>query len=305
MERIAVTGGHGMLGRHVVAALEPDYDVTVVDRVDGGSHQPHGPVDVMDIEALERAVRGHDAIIHLAALDAAVDAQAHQFFHVNTLAAWNTLHVGYEAGIRKFVVCSSSSVYGVRETAPIYLPIDESHSTRATEPYGLGKRATELVADAFARRDDVVAVALRPCYVAYSHLIDRMAREVETVEPGQEPLPPLRWHVSPRDAARCFRAALEADLSSYRAFNVGGRTASRRDRASPSWNRRTEPCPRFAIPRVSKPTRAHRCSTAPGRAKCLAGRHATTGHRRPRGTRIELEGPGRGSSSLTSRRDCE
>ena len=222
MERIVVTGGHGMLGRHVVAALEPDYDVTVVDRVDGGSHQPHGPVDVMDLEALERAVRGHDAIIHLAALDAAVDAAAHEFFHINTLASWNTLHVGYEAGIRKFVVCSSSSVYGVRETAPLYLPIDESHPAQATSPYGLSKRVTELVVSGFAQRDNVVAVALRPCYVAYSHLIDRMSREVETVEPGEEPLPPLRWHVSPLDAARCFRAALETDISGYQAFNVGG-----------------------------------------------------------------------------------
>ena len=205
-----------------MAVLEPDYDVTVVDRVDGGSHQPHGPVDVMDLEALERAVRGHDAIIHLAALDAAVDAPAHEFFHINTMASWNTLHVGYEAGIRKFVVCSSSSVYGVRETAPLYLPIDESHPAQATSPYGLSKRVTELVASGFAQRDNVVVVALRPSYIAYSHLIDRMSREVETVEPGEEPLPPLRWHVSPRDAARCFRAALEANISGYQVFNVGG-----------------------------------------------------------------------------------
>ena len=222
MKRIVVTGGHGMLGRHVVAVLEPDYDVTVIDRVDGGSHQPHGPVDVMDLEALERAVRGHDAIIHLAALDAAVDAPAHEFLHINTMASWNTLHVGYEAGIRKFVVCSSSSVYGVRETAPLYLPIDESHPAQATSPYGLSKRVTELVASGFAQRDNVVVVALRPSYIAYSHLIDRMSREVETVEPGEEPLPPLRWHVSPRDAARCFRAALEANISGYQVFNVGG-----------------------------------------------------------------------------------
>ena len=222
MKRIVVTGGHGMLGRHVVAVLEPDYDVTVVDRVDGGSHQPHGPVDVMDLEALARAVRGHDAIIHLAALDAAVDAPAHEFFHINTMASWNTLHVGYEAGIRKFVVCSSSSVYGVRETAPLYLPIDESHPAQTTSPYGLSKRVTELVASGFAQRDDLAVVALRPSYIAYSHLIDRMSREVESVEPGEEPLPPLRWHVSPRDAARCFRAALEANISGYQVFNVGG-----------------------------------------------------------------------------------
>ena len=210
-----------MLGRHVVAGLDPDYHVTVADRVDGGSHQPNGPVDVLDIEALDRAVRGQDAIIHIAALDAAVPAGPHEFFHTNTLAAWNTLHAGYEAGVRKFVVCSSSTVYGVREMVPRYLPIDEVHPTRTTSPYGLSKRVTELVASGFAQRDGVTVIALRPCYVAYSHLIERLASEAEPAEPGAEPLPPLRWYVSPADAARCFRAALEAELTGYHLFNVG------------------------------------------------------------------------------------
>ena len=209
------------MGRHVVAGLDPDYHVTVADRVDGGSHQPNGPVDVLDIEALERAVRGQDAIIHIAALDAAVPAGPHDFFHTNTLAAWNTLHAGYEAGVRKFVVCSSSTVYGVREMVPRYLPIDEAHPTRTTSPYGLSKRVTELVASGFAQRDGVTVIALRPCYVAYSHLIERLASEAEPAEPGAEPVPPLRWYVSPADAARCFRAALEAELAGYHVFNVG------------------------------------------------------------------------------------
>ena len=82
--------------------------------------------------------------------------------------------------------------YGVRETVPLYLSIDESHPAPARSPYGLGKRVTELVASRFARRDNVVAAALRPCHVAYSHLVDRMSREVETVGPAEEPLPPLR-----------------------------------------------------------------------------------------------------------------
>ena len=82
---------------------------------------------------------------------------------------------------------------GVRETMLLYPPIDDLHPAPAMSPYGLGKRVTELVASGFAQRDDdVVAAALRPCHVAYSHLVDRMSREVETVGPVEEPLPPLR-----------------------------------------------------------------------------------------------------------------
>ena len=88
---------------------------------------------------------------------------------------------------------TGSRRYCARETVPLHLPIDKLHRAPATSPYGLGKRVTELVASGFAQRDDdVVAVALRPCHVAYSHLVDRMSREVETVGPGEEPLPPFR-----------------------------------------------------------------------------------------------------------------
>ena len=156
MERIAVTGGHGLLGRYVVAALESDYEVTVVDRIDGGSHQPMGPVDVLELDRLQTAVDGQDAVVHLAALDAAVNASDEEFFRSNTLAAWNVLHAGYEAGIRKFVICSSTSIYGIREqrfpSLPLYLPIDEAHPARSNEAYGLSKRVSELIGQGFAER---------------------------------------------------------------------------------------------------------------------------------------------------------
>ena len=232
MARIAVTGGHGQLGRYVVAALEPDYDMTVIDRVDGGSHQPMGTIDLLDLDAVREALRGHDAIIHLAALDFAANARPEDFFHTNTQTAWSTLHAGYEEGIRKFVVCSSSGVYGARErefdSIPLYLPIDESHPTRATQAYGLSKRVTEFVASSFARRSGVSVIVLRPCYIAYPALVPRLAAADSrpSFEPRpsdgdwEEPPPPLRWYVSPQDAAACFRAALEIELGGYQVFNV-------------------------------------------------------------------------------------
>ena len=64
MRRIAVTGGNGLLGRYVVAALEPDYEVSVIDRVETGVRQPHGAVDVLDLAALGGALDGQDAVVH-------------------------------------------------------------------------------------------------------------------------------------------------------------------------------------------------------------------------------------------------
>lgn len=228
MRRIAVTGGNGLLGRHVVAALEPDYEVTVIDRAEGSGRQPHGPVDALDLDALGVALAGQDALIHLAAIDAAIDATPAEFFHTNVLAAWNVMHAGYEAGVRRFALCSSSSAYGLRaegfRAAPEYLPVDEAHPLRATDPYGLSKRACETIAEGFAAREGVSVAVLRPCYVAFAHTVPRMLEVYEDVEAGEgrawrEPMPPLRWFVAPEDAAACFRLAIEADLD-YEAFNV-------------------------------------------------------------------------------------
>ncbi len=230
MKRIAVTGGNGLLGRYVVAALEPDYEVTVIDRSDGGPKQPQGPIDVLDLDVLQSALRGHDAVVHLAAIDAANDVTAQAFFHTNVIAAWNVLHAGYEAGVRRFAMCSSSSAYGVRaeghRIAPRYLPIDESHPVQASDPYGLSKRASETSAEGFAAREGVSIVVLRPCYVAFPRAVPRMAAIYEgqdtSAEAGsswQAPMPPLRWFVAPEDAASCFRLALEADLG-FEVFNV-------------------------------------------------------------------------------------
>lgn len=230
MNRIAVTGGNGLLGRYVVAALEPDYEVTVIDRSGGGANQPHGPIDVLDLDALQAALRGRDAVVHLAAIDAANDATAQAFFHTNVIAAWNVLHAGYEVGVRKFALCSSSSAYGVRaegfRISPQYLPIDEFHPVRASDPYGLSKRVSETAAEGFAAREGVSVVVLRPCYVAFPASVPRMAAIHEGRDDSaqgaagwQAPLPPLRWFVAPEDAAMCFRLALEADLG-FEIFNV-------------------------------------------------------------------------------------
>ena len=89
-EKVLVTGGAGRLGRRVVAELAPHCAVSVLDRAQEARDGIDFPVDVMDLDALGRALRGFDAVIHLAAIDSSVTAPPEVVFDVNvrgTLAA--------------------------------------------------------------------------------------------------------------------------------------------------------------------------------------------------------------------------
>jgi len=230
MRKILVTGGNGLLGRYVVEALEQDSEITIADRKGEDPRQAHGPVDVLDLKALRHYMAGQDTIVHLAAIDAAIPVTADAYFKTNIMAAWNVFHAGYEAGIRHFVLCSSSSVYGIRGDAlgapPQSAPIDESHPQQASDPYGLSKRACETVAEGFSRRVDMSVTVLRPCFIAYPFEVPRMraihAGDTKALGLDAPPLPPLNWFVSPEDTARAFRAAVEAQHR-FEAFNISGR----------------------------------------------------------------------------------
>ncbi len=233
--KVAITGGAGRLGRCVAATLFETCELTIVDKHDGAASE-RAPIDVLDREMLATAIAGQDAIIHLAAIDASINASEHAFYETNTLAAWNVLELGYSAGVRQFVICSSSSVYGFSQSnklgSPEALPIDESHSCRPSSAYGLSKQVTEVIAEGFSRRPDMSVTVLRPCFVAFDDLLEQMCSEREernklpkAVDSGTkhkwiEPLPVLRSWVDPESVADCFRCALEAKLPGFHVFNV-------------------------------------------------------------------------------------
>ena len=74
IENVLVTGGTGRLGRFVVAELKRHYRVVALDR--DPATAPDLAVDVLDLPSLVAAMRGHHAVVHLAAIDAAVPAPA-------------------------------------------------------------------------------------------------------------------------------------------------------------------------------------------------------------------------------------
>jgi UDP-glucose 4-epimerase len=216
IENVLVTGGTGRLGRFVVAELKRHYRVMALDR--DAATAPDLVVDVLDLPTLVAAMRGQHAVVHLAAIDAAVPAPAPVIFDTNVRGTWNVLEAAHATGVRHVVICSSVSALGIDftnpRTPPAYLPIDEAHPLQPTQAYGLSKQLGEEIARSFARRRAVAVTCLRPAWVMFpeilASLVGRLRKGPEPGPPpaGQEPLPLLLGYVDPEDAARAFRLAL-------------------------------------------------------------------------------------------------
>jgi nucleoside-diphosphate-sugar epimerase len=241
---VLITGGSGRLGHFVVEAMLPDHRVEVLDVRAPTQDVLYREVDMRDIAGVRSAVRGHERIIHLAAIDDGVDVPDHTYFEVNVQGTWNLLRAAEEEGVKKVVIASSAASYGfAKDSPPDYLPIDEAHPQRPRRTYDLTKQLVERTAESFARRHAAGGqgiasiVCLRPTLVARPVKTPQMLAELATLPPEDgNPgrtfdgpvyggLPVLRTYVTSRDAAAAFRAALLADTAPYAVYLVAARDA--------------------------------------------------------------------------------
>lgn len=154
IRRVIVTGGSGRVGRHVVRELAPDYDLVNADLV-GTPDAEHVAVDVMRLDEVRRALKGADAVVHLAGLDYDWGFPPEDLMRVNALGTWHVLQAAVEQDLKRVVLCSSVSATGLTEMRPEWtpqqLPVDESHSCRPVDAYGLSKLVVETTARSVAR----------------------------------------------------------------------------------------------------------------------------------------------------------
>src|SRR5438067_708647 len=126
-ERVLITGGAGFIGRHIAKRLcSLGYDVRILDSLIDQVHGSNGPVakvsrevelivgDVRDEEALSRALRGVDSVIHLAA-EVGVGQSMYaieRYVSCNDLGTAALFQRLIDEPVRRVVVASSMSVYG-------------------------------------------------------------------------------------------------------------------------------------------------------------------------------------------------
>src|SRR3954467_5879814 len=167
--KVLVTGGAGFVGSHIVRRmLDLEHEVVVLDNFSTGRRSNLEAVvsdidvvegDVGRLEHVEQAVAGCEAVYHEAALPSvprsiADPLSSHQ---ANATGTLNVLVAARDAGARRVVIASSSSVYG---SVPD-LPKRESMPTLPMSPYAVSKLAAEAYCRSWFDLYGLETVALR------------------------------------------------------------------------------------------------------------------------------------------------
>ena len=166
--RIAITGASGRVGQGVVPmALARGHSVlSIVHSSPAKQEEPVGltslQLEMTDYAAVEQALLGCDAVIHLAAIPAPRGHPDHLIHNNNVVSSYNVLSAAARLGITR--VCMASSVNATggvwsRQPRYDYFPLDESHPTYNEDAYSLSKWIGEQQADLFARRYSFMAIA--------------------------------------------------------------------------------------------------------------------------------------------------
>jgi UDP-glucose 4-epimerase len=161
-----VTGGAGFIGSHVVdALLAEEAEVVVLDDLSastGSNLPPHVRLvqgSVEDIDAVREAIPGCEVVFHLAA-HRSVERSVNNPLASNQANVTGTLTVlaaAHEAGVRRVVSSSSSSVYGGASVMPT--PEDTPLTPRS--PYAVSKLAAEHYCRVYAELFGLETVSLR------------------------------------------------------------------------------------------------------------------------------------------------
>jgi len=167
--KILVTGGGGFIGSHLAGALlAAGHDVRVLDNFSTGKRDNLQALagrlemvegDIRDAGAAAAAVRGREAVCHLAALPSVPRSFHDPFasFAVNAGGTVKVLEAARQAGVRRFVYSSSSSVYGDAEGETK----SEEMEPQPLSPYAVSKLSGEAMCRLYSRVYGTETVCLR------------------------------------------------------------------------------------------------------------------------------------------------
>ncbi len=245
-----VTGAHGFVASHLVAALLARGDaVRVLDRPDPRLADVGGPRlsgldllglrdqvelvegDLRNADSVGAAVAGCDSVFHLAAQT--IVGVAHksplETLEVNVRGAWNVFEACREHGVSHVIFASSDKAYG----ASPELPYREDFPLRAAYPYDASKAAADIIARSYASAYGVPLAVTRFANIYgggdlnFSRLIPETTIAVLDGRP-----PAIRSDGSPErdflhvdDAVAAYlaiAAALDRGEARGEAFNAGG-----------------------------------------------------------------------------------
>jgi dTDP-glucose 4,6-dehydratase len=239
-ETVLVTGGAGFIGSNLVPKLlDKDYRVIVLDNLSAGSIENLKRVeahpnfafkkgDIRNRSAIRKVMENVDVVVHLAAqIDVSTSVRDPFGTHeTNVTGTLNLLQEAVECKVAKFVLASSTAVYGDTAT----LPLREETALKPISPYAASKAGDEAYLSAYAHCYGLETVALRFFNVygqknqsnAYSGVITKFLQKAEKDEPlliegdGEQ----TRDFIHVSDVANGILLAITAKVESGQAYNI-------------------------------------------------------------------------------------
>ena len=234
MSKVLVTGSDGFIGSHLVEELvKKGYEVKAfvyynsfnnwgwLDTLpkDIMDHVEVFAGDVRDPNGVREAMKGCDAVFHLAALIAIPFSYHSPDAYVDTNIK-GTLNI---LGTARVLVTSTSEVYGTAQ----YVPIDEKHPYQGQSPYSATKIGADRLAESFYRSFDLPVTIVRPfntfgprqsARAVIPTIITQLLAGKEEIKLGS--LTPTRDFNYVKDTAAGFIAMYESDKTIGQEINI-------------------------------------------------------------------------------------
>jgi nucleoside-diphosphate-sugar epimerase len=242
--RVLFTGGSGKAGKHVVAYLAaaghkvlnvdqvplrmPGVADLVADICDSG--QMFNALSTqMDIGEMDQgAAPRYDAVVHFAAVPSLLLKPENETYRVNVMGTYNVIEAAVKLGIKKIIIASSETTYGVCFSEgivdPKVLPFEEDYDIDPMDSYGMSKKVNEVTARSFQRRSGFDIYALRIGNVIEPH---EYAQNFPGyfVDPGQRRRIAFSY-IDARDLGQIVDLALRKDGLGWQVFNASNDTNS-------------------------------------------------------------------------------
>ena len=239
-KRIFFTGGSGKAGKHVIPYLlerghrvmnvdlkpldHPGVDNLIADITDSGQ-MFNAMTSYAGFDELEpgTGVPKFDAVVHFAAVSRILINPDNETFRVNTMGTYNVIEAAVKLGIKKIIIASSETTYGIcfsdGKTNPKVLPLEEDYDVDPMDSYGLSKLVNEKTAQSFQRRSGFDIYSLRIGNVIEPH-------EYAKLFPHYFKHPEVRrrnafCYIDARDLGQIVDLCLEKDDLGYQVFNAG------------------------------------------------------------------------------------
>ena len=182
--------------------------------------------DIRDPHGVKKAMKGCDAVIHLAAL-IAIPFSYHSpdtYVDTNIKGTLNVLQAARELNVNRVIQASSSEVYGTAK----FVPISEDHPLQGQSPYSATKIAADQMAYSFFTSFELPVIIVRPfntygprqsARAVIPTIITQILSGSRKIKLGA--LTPTRDFNYVKDTVHGFIAALESDKGMGEVVNLG------------------------------------------------------------------------------------